>query len=355
MSSNPRPHSVTPTPATDDRLPWAALEALSHRDPGGRGLVSYRRADQSLDAGALCAASHHLAEHARSVVIATGFPIVFTDRVVAETDGPPGTLCLAVVLQSLGVTVKIVTDAYALPVLHAGAECLGLDSTTIQACPASGAECEAWLDGFISGVGADWSHLIAIERPGPSHTLQSFRTQRRDTPIPVETFESTVSEADRDRCYNMRGEPLEAYMAPTHRLFERIVERELPIRTIAIGDGGNELGLGCFLWEDLVAAIATGSAGKIACRVAANITILAGTSNWGAYALALAVARLRGLSLSQPWLTPAGQQRLLEAIVAAGAVDGRTRRAEPTVDGLSAEDYLQTLAEMRDLLKQASR
>jgi hypothetical protein len=151
----------------------------------------------------------------------------------------------------------------------------------------------------------------------------------------------------------MLGVPLDEHVSPTHRLFELITEHNLAIKTIAIGDGGNELGMGRFLWEDLVAAIATGPAGKIACRVAADIAILAGTSNWGGYALALAVAYLRGQRLASPWLQPDGQQRLLESLVAAGAVDGLTRLAEPTVDGLPPEDYLNALADMLNLLERA--
>jgi len=151
----------------------------------------------------------------------------------------------------------------------------------------------------------------------------------------------------------MRGEPLDVHVAPTHRLFELIAELNLPITTIAIGDGGNELGMGRFLWENLVAAIATGPAGKIACRVAADIALLAGTSNWGAYALALAVANLRGQKLTSSWLQPAGQEQLIEVLVAAGAVDGRTRLSEPTVDGLTIDDYLGTLSDMWRVLQSA--
>ncbi len=247
--------------------------------------------------------------------------------------------------------MAIVTDPAAAPILQAGATCMGIDPGIVHACPlpiysASSAECESWLAQFMRRSGSPWSHFIAIERPGPSHTVESFQGQRRPVPIPLETFQTAVPEDDRDRCHNMRGEPLHVHVAPTHRLFELITELNLPITTIAIGDGGNELGMGTFLWEDLVASIATGPAGKICCRVAADMALLAGTSNWGAYALALAVANLRGQKLTSPWLQPAGQQLLLETLVAAGAVDGRTRLAEPTVDGLTSEDYLSTLAKM---------
>lgn len=340
----------------DDRFPWSALEALIHRDPGGRGLASYRRDGELLDHGALRTAALEIALHGTRVAIITGFPIVLDKRVTAETDGPPGALYLAEALEALGVFVQVVTDPGALTIVRAGAACVGLDPDMVQACPLaptdeSRVEVERWIAKFVDAPGDLWSHFIAIERPGPSHTVESFQLQPREAPIPLETFQTAVPQADRDRCHNMRGEPLDAHVAPTHRLFELIAERSLPIKTIAIGDGGNELGMGRFLWEDLVAAIATGPAGKIACRVAADIAVLAGTSNWGGYALALAVASLRGTPLSSPSLTPAGQQRLLEALVAAGAVDGRTRKAEPTVDGLTSEDYLGTLEEMHQLLE----
>jgi len=339
--------------AAEAKFPWLELESLSHRDPGGRGLASFRRADLPLDAGTLRRAALELATHARSVAIITGFPIVLADRVTAETDGPPGALYLAEVLQSLGIDVAIVVDPVAVPILQAGANCLGLDPGIVRSCPlasaASRAECEEWLTDFMHPPSKPWTHFIAIERPGPSHTVESFQSQARDVPIPLEVFQTAVPEDDRDRCHNMRGESLDLHVAPTHRLFELITELNLPITTIAIGDGGNELGMGRFLWEDMVAAIAAGPAGKIACRVAADMALLAGTSNWGAYALALAVANLRGQKLTSPWLEPAGQQRLLEVLVAAGAVDGRTRVAEPMVDGLTSTDYLGVLAEMLSL------
>jgi hypothetical protein len=337
-----------------NRIPWPQLEILTHQDPGGRGLASYRRGGVPLDAGSLHAAAVELALYARAVAIFTGFPMVLSDQVTAETDGPPGALSLAAALEAAGVRVAIVTDPAAHAILQAGAKFMGLNPGIVEICPpAASATCQRWLDEFIDGRTEAWSHFIAIERPGPSHTGASFLAQPREAPAPLAAFRLAVPEAERDRCHTMLGVPLDEHVSPTHRLFELITEHNLAIKTIAIGDGGNELGMGRFLWEDLVAAIATGPAGKIACRVAADIAILAGTSNWGGYALALAVAYLRGQRLASPWLQPDGQQRLLESLVAAGAVDGLTRLAEPTVDGLPPEDYLNALADMLNLLERA--
>lgn len=324
---------------------WEAFEMLMHRDPGSRGLASYRRDGKPLDAGQLKLASLHLARHARRVIIVTGFCVALKDRVTAETDGPPGALLLAQVLAELDVPVSIVTDRCALTIVTAGAEAIGLASDIVHEFPADGND--RAIDRLLSlDEPNPCSHLIAIERPGPAHTVESFTAQRRTAPIPLETFQTAVPEIDRDACHTMLGEVIDAHTAPTHRMFERAAALATPITTIGIGDGGNELGMGAFLWEDLVAAIATGPAGKIACRVASDFPLLAGTSNWGGYALAIALARLRGLALTDRCYSPVGQLELIERLIAAGAVDGRTRRAEATVDGLTTEDYLRPLAEM---------
>ncbi len=149
----------------------------------------------------------------------------------------------------------------------------------------------------------------------------------------------------------MRGDVIDRYTAPTHRLFEVIGERQLPISTIGIGDGGNEIGMGCFAWEDLVAAVPYPAAPRIMCRTATHLALVAGTSNWGAYALALGAAAVRGLSCRGERFEPAAQQTLVERLVAkGGTVDGKTRRSEATVDGLPPDAYLQPLVEMRRVL-----
>ena len=62
--------------------------------------------------------------------------------------------------------------------------------------------------------------------------------------------------------------------------------------------------------------------------------MVSGVSNWGAYGIASALERLTG----QPLLhTPEVEGRLIETCVAAGAVDGLSRRREPTVDALGVD------------------
>jgi hypothetical protein len=98
--------------------------------------------------------------------------------------------------------------------------------------------------------------------------------------------------------------------------------------TIGVGDGGNEIGMG-----NVRARLAR--SGPLLARIASVVRVdhlvVAGVSNWGAYGVVAQLGRLAGLDLLH---TPAVERQLVEACAQAGAVDGITRRREPTVDGL---------------------
>ncbi len=297
-----------------------------------------------------CAARARLGSAARSVAIVTGFCAVVDDRVTAETDGPPGALFLARALAALGVEVTLVSDRHALPLLAAGCAAWRLDSRMLLEFPFQ--SCDDWIDVFLaSPLGGRLTHLVAIERPAPSHTLESLAAQPRAGAVPAERFAAEVPPPERDVCHNMRGQSIDRWTAPLHRLFEAVGRRQLDISTIGIGDGGNELGMGRYPWELLAEALGDGRSGAIVSRVAADWVPIAGVSDWGAYALALATARLRGATgLGRSWTADA-QRTLVETIVdEAAAVDGVTLRSEATVDSLPLDTYLEPLVEMRRLL-----
>lgn len=161
-------------------------------------------------------------------------------------------------------------------------------------------------------------------------------------------FERETPPEHRDEPHNMRGKLIGQFTAPAHRIFERIVERRLPVATIGIGDGGNEIGMGRFEWSVLRSAIGIGPGAHTACRIATDHTIVAGVSNWGGYALALGLAVLRGRGdLAADW-TCEQQYQLIECLVDAGAVDGVSKQRAVSVDGLTMPDYLAVLECLRD-------
>ncbi|HJT32879.1 MAG TPA: glutamate cyclase domain-containing protein [Pirellulales bacterium] len=324
-----------------------ALEAIVRRDPGRRGVASYRVDGSWLAAGELERAARELAAHAKCVAIVTGFCITSAEPPAAETDGPPGALYLAQAFIALGIETVLLSDRFGLPLLECGRRAWGLEAEIVET--PLGAESEKRKAGdaavdwchrfFASPLGRRLTHLISIERVGPSHTADSLAAQTRGGPCPLEQFAREVPPEHRGVCHNMRGVSIDAVTAPAHLLFEAAA-RDASIRTIGIGDGGNEIGMGSLLWETLRAALTGEHAGRTICRIATDHLILSGVSNWGAYALACAVAGLRSRAdLLSGW-DGAIQRRLIERLVQdAGAVDGVTGRREPTVDGIPLDDY----------------
>jgi hypothetical protein len=88
-----------------------------------------------------------------------------------------------------------------------------------------------------------------------------------------------------------------------------------------------------------------------ACRVPAEHLIVAGVSNWGAYALAAGVRLLRGVP-HDPDLFDVGREReLLERMVRDGPlVDGKTGQRVVQVDGLPFDRYAEVLDRLGSLL-----
>jgi hypothetical protein len=125
-------------------------------------------------------------------------------------------------------------------------------------------------------------------------------------------------------------------------LFEESKLRPPLLRTIGIGDGGNEIGMGKIPRDIIEANIPLGR--TIACRIATDWLIVAGTSNWGAYALAAGFRLLKGAPLAAEMFDRDHEYRIMESLVHAGPlVDGMTGTKSVTVDGIGFERYIEPL------------
>jgi hypothetical protein len=188
------------------------------------------------------------------------------------------------------------------------------------------------------------THLLAIERVGPSHTLASLQLQMQGDGALGQAyldFLDAVLQEHQDRCHTMRGRDITDLMSPAHRLFEW-AHQQAHVTTIGIGDGGNEIGMGKIAW-DIIDRNITGG-GLVACRVPTKRLIVCGISNWGAYALAVGVWKLRGHALHPLLADPENERKILRVMVEHGPlVDGVTGKAVLSVDGQSFEDYIKVL------------
>lgn len=228
-----------------------------------------------------------------TVIIGTGFPVTET----FETDGPVGAIALYESLQALGAE----------PVIACGPPLSRAISDRYQVLELAAPD----LASATAEAGAMLADLqptavISIERPGL---------------------------AEDGRYYNMRGEDITSrcsFFDPYIRLAE--------CPTIAIGDGGNEIGMG-----KIGPAIAS-------LDIRASVTscdelLVADVSNWAAYGLIALLAKWSGRDLLAQ-VSPLG---ILGYLSARGSVDGVTRENTLTEDGLDAAEGIALLQELRIL------
>jgi hypothetical protein len=332
-----------------------ALRDIVQEDVGRRGLRSDPNDNLIMaTAGDFAAACRSIASTPNArLAIVTGFTIPGTEPPTAETDGPLGALFLARALVPLGIGVALAADGTAVPALAAGMAACGLASAvpladlpdqprayegTIRDRHRSLAQ--DYLMQFTMRVGS-FTHLVALERVGPGHTRESIANAGESSAW--EQFPREVPEASRGRCRSMRGRDVTPYTRPAHLLFENPPGVMVGGRvTIGIGDGGNEIGMGKLPWATIRKNIPNG--GLVACRVPTDHLIVAGVSNWGAYALAAGVRHLHSAP-PDPVLFDVGREsELLQLMVEAGPlVDGVTGERSATVDGLAFERYVEAL------------
>jgi hypothetical protein len=333
-----------------DRLLDRIQELIQH-DVGNRGL----RTDPKANLITACArdfraACRSLADTPdATVAIVTGFFIPHAEPPSGETDGPLGAVFLARALVPLGIRVVLVTDAFCTRAMQVGLTACGLARSVaiISLPPDSGGSLE-----LVAGPGS-LTHLIALERVGPSHTPESLRAQPASTDETVALFLREVPAEHHDRCHSMRGRDITASMSPAHRLWEDAARQTPRITTIGIGDGGNEIGMGKIPWEIIWRNIPRGA--QVACRVPADHLIVCGVSNWGAYGLAAGVRLLRGQPPQPGLFDPERERELLRLMVEHGPlVDGVTGRPTVSVDGLSFDRYAEPLRQLAEIERERS-
>ena len=226
-----------------------------------------------------------------TAMIVTGFYIMAAEA--GETDGPPGAVVIGEGLSALGYRVIYVSDRYAVPEIR---HTVGDAAEVVEFPIATDEESEEFAVDLLSSHSP--SVVIAIERCG-------------------------MTEEGKFR--NMHGHDISEYNAKTDYLFAPHG------RTVGVGDGGNEIGMGNH--ADLVAS--TEQLVGRPCVTQTSELVIASTSNWGGYGLVAALSEKAGRNV----LASVDREReILDAFVEAGLVDGMTRANAPMVDGFSQEE-----------------
>jgi D-glutamate cyclase len=297
------------------------LDQLSTLDMRGDGVlrVLFRAARQLHAAPLTLTAARALSARLRGgdrVLMLTGF---LAPKPFPETDGLIGSAVLAAALErAFGAVPVFVAEPEVTVTLRAALRAGGLNVTAdLESSPR--VPHAAVVLNYSADAGAEKSAAalagqikpaacLAIERPGANPQGQYHFAM---------------------------GANVTADVAPLDALFLEVGRRGS--LTIGIGDFGNELGMGAIV--DVVRAetpagadCGCGCGGGTACATPAEITVLASVSDWGAYAVAACLAYLKR---DPAVLVPAdAYRRICEDTVRSGAIDGPTRYATPSVDGI---------------------
>lgn len=257
-----------------------------------------------------------------------------------ETDGPPGAAALARMLQFvLGVRPVLLSEVAFLPPIEASCTAIGFRSvpwSVSSRIPFTVATEEFPVEGDGRKVAISLldryrpAAVIAIERTGPNRV------------------------GVRHSSTGMAG--VDPYLGRMEELIKEARTRE--ILTIGIGDNGNEIGFGV-IEEAVRAHKPYGDRCQCPCgqgiadHTEVDVLIAASVSNWGAYGLAAALALLQ----EDPSLPHSADDelRILVACTAAGAVDGATGAATPTVDGIPTQAHLDVVQLLQAIVRQALR
>lgn len=260
-----------------------------------RNLRGMKTVQPYLEPGYCMRAAKILQQSRGNILIGTGFPVVET----FETDGPVGAIAMYEAFEKLGANPTIVCGK---PLSQALSEKYRIHEIRVGGHDQREHEALQALEKFKPDA------IVSIERPG---------------------------QAADGGYYNMRGESISKNTA----CFDTFMNlSDCP--TIAIGDGGNEIGMG-----NVAAALE--KLDIVASVTGCDELIVSDVSNWGAYGIIsfLSVWNNRDL------LGEIEPLEILRYISELGAVDGVTRVRQLTEDGLDASVGKSILQELRQACK----
>ena len=258
-----------------------------------RNLRGMQSVQPHLEPGYCLRAARLLGDCRGHILIGTGFPVVRT----FETDGPVGAIALYQVFEKMGATPLIVCGS---PISRALASRYRVHEIRVGDHDERETEARQALEKYRPDA------IVSIERPG---------------------------QAADGGYYNMRGENISEFTA----CFDSFMNLcECP--TIAIGDGGNEIGMGkvaeALRTLDIVPAVTD-----------CDELIVADVSNWGAYGIIAFLSRWHG----RDYLAEFEPVDILRYISQLGSVDGVTRINQLTEDSLDPSEGIAVIRGLREL------
>lgn len=269
-----------------DALSKAIENLLVASNPRGMKTMS-----SSIEDGSYLRAAQLIHNAQGNILIGTGFPVNGS----FETDGPLGAISLYRAIEAIGGSPILVCETPLCTLLKTDFQTL-----EIKIDEDGQNQAQKALDRYQPAL------VISIERPGLSND---------------------------GRYYNMRGIDISEHCADYDSFLSLAT-----CPTIAIGDGGNEIGMGNIAKALELLHIRPAITG-------CDELLLADISNWAAHGLTALLSAISGQDILADWNNTAVLQMLSDG----GSVDGVTGENTLTEDGVDSEVSQQIVTNLRKL------
>lgn len=268
------------------------------------------------------------------VLLLTGFPE--PPMIVPETDGPIGAASIArAVDRGLNANPVISCEDFAVEACEATATAAGLRvvnrdvsfqsqrTVAVEAFPSERDAAKQYAENVMSEI--EPTAVIAIEKVG-SNRVGEF--------------------------HNLIGINVTEHAAKVDELFDILSD---DVVTIAVGDGGNEIGMGK-IEETVRNVVEHGDVCQCRCgegiadSTETDVLVPSTVSNWGSHSIVTCLSYLLDQSLLHE---PAVERRMLEEASMAGAIDGSAGGTNAWCDGLPPSVHESIVGLLRETLQSA--
>ncbi|WP_374527277.1 glutamate cyclase domain-containing protein [Acinetobacter sp.] len=315
------------------------LDQLISLDIGGRGVEKLYVEARNLIGRPLvgAAAEYLLSVPEKSTVIVTTGSVsrAWLSPQIGENDGPAG---LAAIVRALVLAKNVTCVVLIEETLQQTIEAI-MQTAGLTVLPFEKAQ-EAAQDGSLATV-------CVMPFPVTDQEAIEYSPQLIDDLKPSLLFSTErVGRNINNIYYSMRGKNYGMQRARIDYLFDEALKRNIP--TVAVGDGGNEIGMG-LVSNSVKKYVKFGDDGSCQCGAGigavtkTNVLVTAACSNWGCYAIVAAMAlRTQNERLLH---TSEMEAALLKRGVDIGLINSVDGVTDANVDGIKFSTHL-ALTEM---------
>ncbi len=304
------------------------LDRLVNIDIGNRGIEPLYEASRALVGGSLVGAAADMLlampQQGTAIVTTGSVSRAWLSPELGENDGPSGAAAIAraLWLARRATCVLVIEETLMVPmaaVLRACGMAVVDHATARQASADGSMACITLVPYPVDDAGGKAAAADMLARYDPDVMFSTERVGRNTNGI----------------YYNMRGRDYGMGRARIDMLFD--AGRAAGIPVVAVGDGGNEIGMG-LVAEAVKTSVPFGADGDCPCGggigavSGADVLVTAAVSNWGCTAICAAMALRTGDAALIH--APQMEARLLEVMTANGLINSADGIIDPHVDGI---------------------